>query len=106
VSDTLGETGAAARIGGGKPWLALMPNGGQTYDMDTRKCGWYGGETPSQGDEWAGQLGDIVRAATNKGVWGRILVGGCCKLAATSYVCWLKCHGWIQMAQIAKEWNA
>ncbi len=60
MSDTLGETGAAARIGGGKPWLVLKPNCGQTYDMDTRKCGWYGGETPSQGDEWAGQLGDIV----------------------------------------------
>ncbi len=74
VSDALEETGAAAQ-----PWLVLKPNGGQTYDMDTRKWGWYGGESPSQGDEWAGQLGDIVRAATNKGVWGGILVGGCCK---------------------------
>jgi homocysteine S-methyltransferase len=75
VSDALGETGAPA----GKPWLVLKPNGGQTYDMDGRKWGWYGGESRSQGDEWAGQVGDIVRAATNKGVWGRILVGGCCK---------------------------
>ncbi|KAI9437558.1 Homocysteine S-methyltransferase [Lactarius indigo] len=79
VSDALEETGIATRIGSGKPWLVLKPNGGQTYDMDTRKWGWRGGETPSQGDEWAGQLSDIVRAATDKGVWGGILVGGCCK---------------------------
>ncbi|KAF8269262.1 Homocysteine S-methyltransferase [Lactarius quietus] len=75
VSDALEETGA----GGRKPWLVLKPNGGQTYDMDTCKWGWYGGEVHTQGDEWAGKLGDIVRAATNKGVWGGILVGGCCK---------------------------
>jgi len=81
MSDALGETGAGAACvgGGGKPWLVLKPNGGQTYDMDARKWGWYGGDTRSQGDEWAGQLSDIVRAATNKGVWGGILVGGCCK---------------------------
>ncbi|KAH9026548.1 Homocysteine S-methyltransferase [Lactarius hengduanensis] len=79
VSDALEETGAGPAAGSGKPWLVLKPNGGQTYDMDTRKWGWHGGETPSQKDEWAGQLGDIVRAATNKSVWGGILVGGCCK---------------------------
>ena len=79
VSDALEETGAAAYVGRGKPWLVLKPNGGQTYDMDTHKWGWYGGETPTQGEQWAVQLGDIVRVATNKGVWDGILVGGCCK---------------------------
>ncbi|KAH8995252.1 Homocysteine S-methyltransferase [Lactarius hatsudake] len=79
VSDALEETGASPAVGSGKPWLVLKPNGGQTYDMNTRKWGWHGLETPSQGDEWAGQLGDMVRAATSKGVWGGILVGGCCK---------------------------
>lgn len=79
VGDVLEETGAAARVGDGKPWLVLKPNGGQTYDINTRKWGSYGGETHSQGDEWARQLDDVVRAATNKGVWGGILVGGCCK---------------------------
>jgi homocysteine S-methyltransferase len=79
VSDALEETGATAYVGGGKPWLVLKPNGGQTYDMDTCKWGWYGGETPTLGEQWAGQLGDIVRTVTNKGVWDGILVGGCCK---------------------------
>jgi homocysteine S-methyltransferase len=49
VSDALEETGATAYVGGGKPWLVLKPNGGQTYDMDTRKWGWYGGETRHSG---------------------------------------------------------
>ena len=79
VSVALGETGAACHVGARKPWLVLKPNIGHTYDMDTRKWGWYGGESSSQGEEWAEQLGDIVRTATNKGGWGGILVGGCCK---------------------------
>lgn len=80
ASDALEESGApAACVGGGKPWLVLKPNGGQTFDMDARKWGWYGGESRSQGDEWARQVDDIVRAATNKGVWGGIMAGGCCK---------------------------
>ncbi|KAH9964417.1 Homocysteine S-methyltransferase [Russula compacta] len=78
ASDALAETGAV-RVGGGQPWLVLKPNGGQTYDMDTHKWGWYGGSTPSQGDEWVRELSDIVHAAAAKGIWGGILVGGCCK---------------------------
>jgi homocysteine S-methyltransferase len=65
--------------GGGQPWLVLKPNGGQTYDMDTRKWGWSGGEARLQGDDWARQLGDVVRSASAKGVWGGILAGGCCE---------------------------
>ena len=79
VSDALEETSTAYPVGGGKPWLVLKPNGGQTYDVNTRKWSSYNGGTPSRGEKWAGQLGDIVRAATNKGIWGGILVGGCCK---------------------------
>jgi homocysteine S-methyltransferase len=79
VSVALGETGAAYHLGDRKPWLVLKPNGGYTYDVDTRKWGCYGGEMRSRGEEWAVQLDDIVRAATNKSVWGGILVGGCCK---------------------------
>jgi homocysteine S-methyltransferase len=78
AGDALSET-RAARIGGGQPWLVLKPNGGQTYDMDTNKWGWRDGETRLQGDDWAGQLSDIVHSAGAKGVWGGILVGGCCK---------------------------
>jgi len=81
ASDALSETSATRSSVGssGQPWLVLKPNGGQTYDMDTHKWGWYGGEMPLQGDEWARQLGDIVHSAAAKGVWGSILVGGCCK---------------------------
>jgi homocysteine S-methyltransferase len=79
AGDALAETSAARTSGGGQPWLVLKPNGGQTYDMDARKWGWYGGETRLQGDEWARQLSDIVHLAAAKGVWGGILVGGCCK---------------------------
>jgi homocysteine S-methyltransferase len=81
ASDALAEMSVArSGVGGSEqPWLVLKPNGGQTYDMDTRKWGWYGGETRLQGDEWAKQLGDIVHSAVTKGVWGGILVGGCCK---------------------------
>jgi homocysteine S-methyltransferase len=72
---------ARSSVGGNEqPWLVLKPNGGQTYDMDARKWGWYGGETRLQGDEWAKQLGDIVHSAVAKSVWGGILVGGCCKV--------------------------
>jgi homocysteine S-methyltransferase len=67
------------RGGSGKPWLVLKPNGGQTYDMETHKWGWHGGETRTQGDEWARQLGEIVHTEAEKGVWGGILIGGCCK---------------------------
>jgi homocysteine S-methyltransferase len=78
ASDALAQSGAA-RMSGELPWLVLKPNGGQTYDMGVRQWGWYGGETRTQGEDWARQLGDTVRAATAMGVWGGILVGGCCK---------------------------
>ncbi|KAI0268013.1 Homocysteine S-methyltransferase [Russula aff. rugulosa BPL654] len=74
VSDALAETSVARSSVG-----VLKPNGGQTYDMDTLKWGWHGGETRLQGDNWAKQLGDIVYSAVAKGVWGGILAGGCCK---------------------------
>ena len=82
VSDALAETNVACSSsvsGIEQPWLVLKPNGGQTYDMDKREWGWFGGETRLQGDEWAKELGDIVHSAVAKGVWGGILVGGCCK---------------------------
>jgi homocysteine S-methyltransferase len=81
ASDVLAKTRVARSSAGDseRPWLVLKPNGGQTYDMDTRSWGWYGGETRLQGDEWAKQLGDIVHSAVAEGVWGGILVGGCCK---------------------------
>lgn len=81
MSDALTETGIARSSVGGseKPWLVLKPNGGQTYDMSTREWGWFSGEARLQGDEWAKQLGDIVHSAVERGVWGGILVGGCCK---------------------------
>lgn len=80
AGDALAEMSATRVSSGRRPWLVLKPNGGQTYDMDTRKWGWQGGETRLQGDEWARQLSDIVRSADVKGVWGGILVGGCCKV--------------------------
>ena len=79
AGDILAGT-SATRINGGRPWLVLKPNGGQTYNMDTREWGWHGGETRLQGDEWARQLSEIVRSADGKGVWGGVLVGGCCKV--------------------------
>ena len=78
ASDALAKRSAAS-VGSGKPWLVLKPNGGQTYDMETRIWGWHGGETRTQGDEWVRQLGEIVHTAAEKDVWGGILVGGCCK---------------------------
>ena len=82
ASDVLAETGVtrSGLAGSGQPWLVLKPNGGQTFDMDTRKWGWHGGEAPLQGDEWSKQLCDIVDSAKARGVWGGILVGGCCKV--------------------------
>jgi len=78
ASDALAKRSTTS-VGSGRPWLVLKPNGGQTYDMETRKWGWHGGETHTQGDEWVRQLGEIVYTAAEKGVWGGILVGGCCK---------------------------
>jgi len=78
ASDVLAQTGAA-RVGGEQPWLVLKPNGGQKYDLDTREWDRHDSEIWSPGDEWARQVGDIVHAAAAKGVWGGILIGGCCK---------------------------
>jgi len=78
MSDALAQYGAA-NVGGGQPWLVLKPNGGQTYDVDTRIWDMHDTEKRSPGEEWARQVGDIVHAAAAKGVWGGILVGGCCK---------------------------
>ena len=75
----LEEACAAAYVGGRKPWLVLKSSVGRTYDMDTRKWGWYGWEKPSQGEEWARRLSDVVRAAPNKGIQDGILVCGCSK---------------------------
>ncbi|KAI0301053.1 Homocysteine S-methyltransferase [Multifurca ochricompacta] len=56
ISEVLAEMGDdTARVGGGQPWLKRP-----------------------LGDEWARELGEIVRAAGEKRVWGGILVGGCC----------------------------
>ena len=78
ASDVLAQTGGV-RIGGGQPWLVLKPNGSQIYDVGTREWDRHDTEIWSAGDEWARQVGDIVHAAAEKGVWGGILVGGCCK---------------------------
>ncbi|KAI9453787.1 Homocysteine S-methyltransferase [Lactarius psammicola] len=56
-----------------------LETGGRRWETLARSQAKRRSDTPSQGDGWAGQLGDIVRAAVTKGVWGGILVGGCCK---------------------------
>ena len=50
MSDALAEKTGVARGGGSErserqSWLVLKPNGGQTYDMESREWGWHGGET-------------------------------------------------------------
>ena len=79
LAEKTGVTQGGSEGGERQPWLVLKPNGGQTYDMDTREWGWYGGETRLQGSEWAKQLSNVVHSAVARGIWGGILVGGCCK---------------------------
>ncbi|KAI0267061.1 Homocysteine S-methyltransferase [Gloeopeniophorella convolvens] len=79
ASEALAVRGVGSGVGGGQPWLVLKPNGGQTYDMSSRKWGWHDGQKQTQGDEFANELGAIVHRAAEKNVWGGILVGGCCK---------------------------
>ncbi|KAI0058120.1 Homocysteine S-methyltransferase [Artomyces pyxidatus] len=56
------------------PWLFLKPNGGQMYDVSTRKWG-----AKEHTGEWVDGLKVVVQSANAAGVWGGIMVGGCCK---------------------------
>jgi homocysteine S-methyltransferase len=70
------EMQAEVARGTWRPWLALYPNGGGVYDPVART--WGAGEGKGAGG-WASGVADIVRRAEADGVFGRVVVGGCCK---------------------------
>ncbi|KAF7293956.1 Hcy-binding domain-containing protein [Mycena kentingensis (nom. inval.)] len=58
-----------------RPWLVLYPNAGDVYDSATQS--W----VPKAGsrDDWVAQVATIARDARGRGVWGGVVVGGCCR---------------------------
>ncbi|KAG8901790.1 AdoMet-homocysteine methyltransferase [Tulasnella sp. 403] len=82
---------ALGKVDGGdgpRPWLVLYPNGGETYDIESRT--WHKSLTvtgeASYEDQWAADVLQTIPnhhtqdqwSATN-GPWGGTLLGGCCK---------------------------
>lgn len=58
-----------------KPWLTLYPDGGAVYDVVSKS--WSGTELPPQ--QWAERLMALAHEAEGTGVWGGVVLGGCCK---------------------------
>lgn len=58
-----------------KPWLLLYPDGGAVYDVVSKT--WSGAELPPQ--QWAERLMALAHQAEGTGVWGGVVLGGCCK---------------------------
>ncbi|TRM70184.1 Homocysteine S-methyltransferase [Schizophyllum amplum] len=58
-----------------RPWLVLYPNGGDVYDPVSRT--WK--EGTGKGDTWADKLVDAGTQAVGAGVWGGLVLGGCCR---------------------------
>ena len=65
----------ALEIHGVRPWLVLYPNGGDVYNPETHSWEAKGRE----GTGWAKDLWTMVAESRREGVWGGIVVGGCCK---------------------------
>ena len=64
-----------------KPWLVIYPNGGKVWDPITRTWG-EGSRTRGVTVDsriWAEQLWKQVDIALEDGIWGGVVVGGCCK---------------------------
>ncbi|GAA5986210.1 hypothetical protein JCM11641_002890 [Rhodosporidiobolus odoratus] len=59
-----------------KPWLILYPDGGATYDVQTRS--WHTPEGLTD-DAWANKVANAVQVGRESGAWSGTLVGGCCK---------------------------
>ena len=72
--------------GGGKPWLVLYPNRGDTYDPKTQT--WFKQSTEGMG--WAEEMRTVVDGAEKAQVWGGIVAGGCCKTGPDEINCLAK----------------
>lgn len=76
-----------------RPFLAVYPDGGLTYDTTTKI--WHAPAGSNANDSaatvWAQQLADLGRAAASRRtasgqtVWSEVLLGGCCK-AGPEYI--------------------
>ncbi|VDC07592.1 unnamed protein product [Peniophora sp. CBMAI 1063] len=59
-----------------KPWLMVKPNGGKVYDPAAKT---WSDDPRAGGEGWEKRLATLARATEAIGVWGGVLVGGCCK---------------------------
>ncbi|KAK6515916.1 AdoMet-homocysteine methyltransferase [Arthrobotrys megalospora] len=57
--------------------LVLYPDGGLTYDVNTKT--WSDENGMAEVEKWCKLLMEIVEEAKNEGCWGSVIVGGCCK---------------------------
>ncbi|KAF3207871.1 AdoMet-homocysteine methyltransferase [Orbilia oligospora] len=58
-------------------FLVLYPDGGLTYDVNTKT--WSDENGMAEVEKWCKLLQEIVEEAVNVGCWGSIIIGGCCK---------------------------
>ncbi|KAK6518758.1 AdoMet-homocysteine methyltransferase [Arthrobotrys conoides] len=58
-------------------FLVLYPDGGLTYDVDTKT--WSDESGTAEVEKWCKLLRGIAEEAVNDGCWGSIIIGGCCK---------------------------
>ena len=81
LSPLIAEFNTAAReisfLPGGRPWLVVYPNGGDTYDPVHRI--WIHAKE-GKGELWVERLWRTVKELEGEGrVWGGIVLGGCCR---------------------------
>ena len=55
-----------------------------TYDPTTKS---WSDETKLDDETWARRLMEVASVAGDSGVWGKIVVGGCCKAGVNNIGC-------------------
>lgn len=58
-------------------FLVLYPDGGLTYDVNTKT--WSDESGMAEVEKWCKLLVEIAEEAANDGCWRSIIIGGCCK---------------------------
>jgi homocysteine S-methyltransferase len=61
-----------------RPWLVLYPDGTQVEVFDTRTKSWVG-DSELVVKPWAERCWRVLEEIRRRGVWGGIVVGGCCR---------------------------
>ncbi|KAK6342360.1 AdoMet-homocysteine methyltransferase [Orbilia javanica] len=77
IVKTYSKTTKDMGIGNEDVFLVLYPDGGLTYDVNTKT--WSDENGIAEVEKWCKLLVDVVEEAANEGCWSEIIIGGCCK---------------------------